>query len=295
MEIELEPGIYVVAVSGGVDSIALLDVLARRGGYRLVVAHLDHGIREESQLDRQLVQAAAEGYGLPFVFDQARLGPGASEEAARKVRYGFLHKTRQASGARAVITAHHQDDLLETAVLNLLRGTGRRGLAALRSRETLERPLLDVPKAQLIAYAQKHRLHWHEDSTNRDEHYLRNYIRHQILPRFSEEQKQKLLGHIKSIRARHDELESLLARYLQLHPAPNRLDRHWFIMLPHAVAREVLAAWLRRYAVHNLTSRLLERLVIAAKTGAPGSQIDVDKKHVLSIAKDSLALRGRER
>src|SRR6185436_21183 len=111
--IRLAPGSYVLAVSGGVDSMALLDMLARtyhlpaknhRGMQtaedgsktgsstrrRFVVAHLDHGIRPDSRQDRRLIQDVATQYGLPFVFDEARLGPQASEATARKVRYQFL-------------------------------------------------------------------------------------------------------------------------------------------------------------------------------------------------------------
>src|SRR5262249_18822874 len=153
----------VVAVSGGVDSMTLLDVLAKQPDLRLVVAHFDHGIRADSEQDRQLVQAAAERYGLPFVFDMGHLGPATSEAKARRARYDFLRRVQRSSGARAVVTAHHQDDVLETAMLNLLRGTGRRGLTSLNSRPGLERPLLDTPKWKIKDHALSARLNWRED------------------------------------------------------------------------------------------------------------------------------------
>ena len=151
-----EPGKYVVAVSGGVDSVALLHLLLEanderrtmndedspssvlRPPFRFVVAHFDHGIRKDSAEDRKLVQAMAQKIrGLPFVYDEGRLGPRASEATARLARYTFLRRVLQASGARAIVTAHHQDDLLETAIINLLRGTGRKGLTALGSRSDI--------------------------------------------------------------------------------------------------------------------------------------------------------------
>lgn len=291
----LSPGTYVVAVSGGVDSMALLDMLAKQTGLKLVVAHFDHGIRHDSTLDRQLVQQAAKRRGLQFVYDQAALGPGASEDTARQARYDFLHRVREGSGARAIITAHHQDDLLETAVHNMMRGTNRRGLVALRTREHLHRPLLHIPKKELIAYAKGQGLVWREDSTNTDLRFRRNYIRHKILPKLSAAQKKELLGHIRDIHRIHDELEHELINHLHIHPSQNELDRHMFIMLPHAVAREVLVVWLRRHGVENLTSKTLERLIIAAKTWPPGRQADVDKKYVLHIDKKRLALRLRDR
>jgi tRNA(Ile)-lysidine synthase len=311
----IKPGTYVVAVSGGVDSMALLDMLVKQamsyetGAMRkeasdspltahrspLIVAHYNHGIREDSHEDRQLVQDVARRHGLPFVYDEGRLGPEASEEVARKARYDFLHRVREASGARAIITAHHQDDLLETAVHNMLRGTGRRGLVSLRSRDRVQRPLLHVSKADLIAYAKDQGLAWREDVTNSDLRYRRNYIRHKILPRLSDEQKQELLQHIRTIQQVHDELETQLVNHLHLHPGKSELNRHWFIMLPHDVAREVLATWLRRHGVKDLDRRTLERLVVAAKTFAPGKQADVDKMYALHTEKAVLALRLRDR
>src|SRR5882724_1815869 len=134
--LDIKPGRYVVATSGGVDSMALLHLLYQMSrdsdaGWWLTVAHFDHGIRSDSAEDRQLVQAIARQYGLPFVYDEGRLGPGASEATARQARYSFLHQVLGASGARAIMTAHHQDDVLETAIFNLIRGTGRKGLTSL--------------------------------------------------------------------------------------------------------------------------------------------------------------------
>ena len=125
--IPLAPGTYIVAVSGGVDSIVLLDLLANQEKAKLIVAHFDHGIRNDSRDDRMFVQDLAVRYELPFVYDVGNLGQGASEAKAREARYTFLRGVRQAAGARSIITAHHEDDVLETAILNIMRGTGRKG------------------------------------------------------------------------------------------------------------------------------------------------------------------------
>ncbi|HTE21777.1 MAG TPA: tRNA lysidine(34) synthetase TilS [Candidatus Limnocylindria bacterium] len=304
MDVDIEPGTYVVAVSGGVDSMALLHLLHHKitlSGVKpwrgkFIVAHFEHGVREDSDEDLRLVQDAARRYGLPFVYDRGYLGSDTSEDAARQARYEFLHGVRKASGARAVITAHHQDDLLETAIHNMLRGTGRRGLVSLRSRPGIHRPLLHMPKADLIAYAKDQGLVWREDSTNMDLRYRRNYIRHKLLPQFeAAHKKEELLQHIRALYAVHEELETHLINYLHLQPGLDRLDRHSFIMLPHAVAREVLAAWLRRHGVQNLTTRTLERLIVAAKTYNPGAQTDVNNRYTLGVGRKDLALRPRER
>src|SRR6266540_5641084 len=149
MKVSVKPGKYVVAVSGGVDSMVLLHMLHQGPGLQLIVAHFEHGIRPDSDSDRKLVEAAAKHYGLPFRFAHGNLGPQASEAAARQARYAFLRMVQKESGAQGVITAHHQDDLIETAIINLLRGTGRKGLSALASTDDLIRPLLAATKADI--------------------------------------------------------------------------------------------------------------------------------------------------
>ncbi len=275
--------------------MALLHMLAQRPDLRLVVAHYDHGIRPDSLIDRKLVQLTAKEYGVPFVYHTGQLGARASEALARAKRYEFLHQVRRASGAGAIITAHHQDDALETAILNLLRGTGRRGLSSLKSTDVVRRPLLHVPKNELLRYAKREGLQWREDSTNTDVRYLRNYIRHHILPRFADADREVLLAHIQQAHQHNAALTTELGNYLHLQPHTHTLDRHHFIMLSHSVAREVLAEWLLLRTGAELSRQMLDRLVVAAKTGRSGSRTDVNRGHWLEISRSSLALRPRER
>lgn len=295
MDIDLPAGRYVVAVSGGVDSVALLHILAQRPELKLTVAHYDHGIREDSAEDRKLVQALAREYGLPFVYHTGNLGARTSEAQAREARYRFLHHARKASGAQAVITAHHEDDLLETVILNLLRGTGRRGLSSLKSMDVVKRPLLHVPKKELLRYASREGLRWREDSTNADERYLRNYIRKNILPRFAERDREALLIISRWAAKQNIEIAEQANNYLHLQPSSKALDRHSFVMLPHAVAREIMAEWLLQNSGAELSRKMLERLVVAAKTAKVGTKTDVDKNHWLEISSTQLALMPRER
>lgn len=295
MKVDLPAGRYVVAVSGGVDSVVLLHLLKDTPGVKITVAHFDHGIREDSTEDRRLVQALAKTYGLPFVYHRGELGPGASEAQARAARYAFLHQVRKTSRADAVITAHHQDDVLETIILNLLRGTGRRGLSSLKSTDVVKRPLLHIPKKELLRYANREGLRWREDSTNADEAYLRNYIRKNILPRFAERDREALFIIGQWAHKLNNEITEQVSNYLHLQPASNTLDRHSFIMLPHAVAREVMAEWLLQNTGTELSRKLLERLVTAAKTGKTGKKVDVDKAYWLEISGKTLALKPRER
>jgi len=294
MDFSLPPGKYVVAVSGGVDSVALLHMLQNQPGVKLTVAHFDHGIRADSRKDRQFVADLAKRYDLPFIYGAGSLGPGASEAEARQARYDFLRKVQSAADAQAIITAHHQDDLLETAVLNLVRGTGRKGLSSLASTDTKLRPLLDTSKQELKAYAQTNGLVWREDSTNAETVYLRNHIRHNLLGRVSSEDRQHFVTLLEQARHINRELDAVLHEYLTSQP-DGRLNRRQFIMLPHKVAKEVMASWLRAHGIRSFDAKTLERLVWAAKVSLPNRRINVLAEYVMLVTKDELALSTLER
>ena len=144
LNIEIPTGKYVVAVSGGVDSMVLLDILAKQEDLNLVIAHFDHGIRPDSAKDETLVAKVAKRHGLVFTSKKVALGSNASEALARDARYRFLKTVVKDNHAKALITAHHQNDQIETAVFNLLRGTGRKGLGSLQSTELVLRPLISI-------------------------------------------------------------------------------------------------------------------------------------------------------
>lgn len=286
MNVDVKPGNYVVAVSGGVDSVVLLDYLMKNSlSISLTVAHFDHGIRPDSADDAMFVENLAKHYGLPYVSERVELGPQASEALARQKRYDFLHRLCEQTGARAIITAHHQDDVLETAIINMRRGTGRLGLTSLKNNETVLRPMLDVPKSAILAYAKQHQLQWREDSTNTDERYTRNYIRHQLLPRFSASDRQQLLDIISRQASINAEIDALLDEMLT--PA---LDRRWFAGLPHDVSCEVMAGWLRRQGLADFDRRSIERLVIGVKTKAVGKRLDVLRGQQIIVGREDLQL-----
>ena len=297
MNITLEPGKYVVAVSGGVDSMSLLHLLANfylpPSDVQLVVAHFDHGIRRDSKQDRELVQKMAKKYGLPFEYAEGNLGSEANEAVARKARYDFLQKTRELHDAKAIVTAHHADDLLETAILNLLRGTGRKGLSSLSNRPGMVRPLLGVTKANILAYALEHGVEWHEDSTNLETRYARNYVRHYVLPRFTEEKKEELLKILHEASDINKNLDEELISTLDEQAATGELSRAYITQLPHAVSKEVVATWLRALGLREFDRKTLERLVVAAKTGRPGTVVNVYGAHQVRLDKHKLELMQR--
>src|SRR4051812_6590366 len=111
MEVSMPAGRYVLAVSGGVDSMVLLHILSTTDEVELIVAHFNHGIRQDSDKDEELVKDAAKQYGLQIEIANGKLGPTASEEQARTARYKFLNSIQKKYKAVAIITAHHEDDL----------------------------------------------------------------------------------------------------------------------------------------------------------------------------------------
>lgn len=159
-----------------VDSVVLLDMLSKTQ-HKLIVVH---GSRPGAgAADARFVAALARRYQLPFVSTELHLGAHASEETAREKRYEFLFGEAEKYHA-VVVTAHHRDDIIETITLNLTRGTGWRGWRC-AARKDIERPLLDMSKAQQYAYALAHHLEWVEDVTNHTDVYLRNRIRTRLV------------------------------------------------------------------------------------------------------------------
>lgn len=190
----------VVAVSGGLDSMVLLDVLRRlrpEFRWRLIVAHYNHGLRgAESDADERLVKATSRRRRLSLVVGRgdvrafARQQRVSLEAAARTLRHRFFAETAIRHGADRVVLAHHRGDQAETFFLRLLRGAGPDGLGGMRlkgpspadPRVTLVRPLLGIPRADILAYAVSARIEYREDASNREVEALRNRIRHRLLP-----------------------------------------------------------------------------------------------------------------
>lgn len=255
---------YVVAVSGGVDSMVLLDMLVREQKHELVVAHFDHGIRDDSYEDALFVERAARKHGLLFETKREELGATASEELARSRRYAFLKEVSKKHKA-AIVTAHHLDDLVETIIINFIRGTGWRGLAVFDALSSgVQRPLLDMEKAQIILYATENGISWREDSTNSSERYLRNKIRPQA-QLLSTNQKRQLL----SLAAAQKDIKHAIAREVVklFDETRGKYSRYTITMMPTQSALECL-----RYLTQGrLTISQLERLLLAVKVARPNS------------------------
>ena len=188
-----KPTPVLCAVSGGMDSMCLLHLLTTWGRERnmtVTAAHFNHQLRgKESDRDEAFVRSWCEARNIPFVCGRGDVRAYAEEmgqtleEAARTLRYRFLEEQKQALGCTFVLTAHHADDNAETMLLNLLRGTGLRGLAGIpETRGDIARPFLSVTRESLAAYAKENQVEYVEDSTNALDDVSRNLLRHKVLP-----------------------------------------------------------------------------------------------------------------
>ncbi len=216
-----------VGVSGGPDSLCLLD-LFQRSGYPLVVAHFNHRLRAEAGEDARFVGEVAARMGLPFALGEGDVRAYAAqkalsiEEAARILRYGFLFEQARRAEAQAVAVAHTADDQVETMLMHWLRGAGLSGLKGMTYRSTghawdarlpLVRPLLGAWREEILAYCRERGLQPHFDQTNLDTTYFRNRLRHELIPSlegYNPRFRQVLLRTAQSLAGDYDVLEQVL-------------------------------------------------------------------------------------
>lgn len=259
--------------------MALLDMLRRQPDLELVAAHVNHGIRADSAKDAKLARLFCMSHNIEYVETTLHLGAAASEDRARQARYAFLQHCRIQFKTRAIITAHHQDDLLETVLINLLRGTGWRGLAPF-NQPHIVRPLLDVNKTELVDYAKTHVVPWREDPTNSDQSYLRNYVRHTVMPKLDKDKPDWRVTVLRLVRNQADVRRKIdaaglvwLKTNLVAEGEAWQLDRHQLIMLPRPEARELIQQIARSKLGHSLLTSTAERLLYFAKVAKPGKRL----------------------
>lgn len=274
----------VVAVSGGADSVALLDVLAGFGSLRLrlIVVHLNHCLRgAESDADEAFVRELAGKYGVTFVTqavdvqELSRREKLSLEEAGRVARYRFFSEIAASCKARAVVLAHHADDQAETVLMRLLRGAGGSGLCAMAAKSGLYvRPLLSVTRSEIEAYLHERGLVFRTDSSNADVNFLRNRVRHELIP-FLKSYNPAITDRLVTTAAALSEDEEILDKVTT--EAFNRLGVVGADRVTFAVAG--IAAELR-----GMRLRLYRRAVLQVK----GDLAQISARHLYDI--DSLLL-----
>lgn len=298
----------ILAVSGGVDSMLLLAQVAERAAREgwldeVVVAQFDHGTRESARADQELVVRKARELGVRC--EVGRIGEGLgdgvssegggflSEAAARAARYEFLEAVARKYAPAEIWTAQHLDDLVETVAINLLRGTGWRGLAVME-REGVRRPWLEEAsgvmeppgRAEIWRQAGERELVFREDPTNQEAIYLRNRVRARLAG-WSRVQKLELWRGWRRQKELRREIDQLVAELLPAQGAEWR--RSWFWELEPAVAGELLRAGLLRIGV-RATRPQLEDFRRAILGYAPGRKFNLPGGRLVELGRDSFIL-----
>ena len=266
---------YLIGVSGGRDSIALLHWLVNLGYKKLIVCHLNHQLRgRSSDADARFVEKLAKKYNVDFELGAANVRALARkkkmslETAAREARYSFFSRAAKRPRCHKIFLAHHADDLVETFLLNLIRGAGLTGLGGMRdvsSRQihgidlTILRPMLSIWRSDIDKYLREYHLRFREDATNRNLVPTRNRIRNRIIPYL-----EKILGR----NIRHNiwrtaiiaaEEEKWLDNWV-----PDSINAHLSVpklrSLPVALQRRAILKWLRAQNISEIGFDVIERV-----------------------------------
>ena len=252
----------------------------------VVVAHFDHGTRPSSKDDAEFVRKMAEKYGLPFYLGKAKLGENVSEEQARISRYEFFDNLAKELDGE-IYTAHHADDLIETIAINLIRGTGWRGVAPF-TRQNVRRPFLEPEtplfRKDIYHYAFEHNLSFRQDPTNIEEKYLRNRVRVKLLeiPFSTKMQLVKIYHKMNNLRT---EIEGQIPEILAEYPYKDgfyKYPRAMFIALEETTALEILRAILTRERI-PATRPQLRDFLNAIQNYSAGRKFNLPKDHMAKI------------
>jgi len=283
----------VVGVSGGVDSVALAHLLIRLG-YKVVIAHLNHGLRgKESDADEALVKKLTSRWKVPCVtrkIEGQKLGKGDLENRLRTIRYGFLEKVRQRHKADFIAVAHQQDDQVETILMHLARGSGIRGLQGMTAiRGKVIRPLLHIRKTELEGYLKQNKIPFRNDSSNWDPTHRRNVFRHHLIPIMKAQWptlEKDLLDLAKNAQIRTQKTEDEAKDWIARHHKNGSFGRREFLELSDDLRAEVLFQLSGRSDVYRKAMR--EALTIIRK-GVTGKQKKLGNK-VIRIQYGRVAL-----
>jgi tRNA(Ile)-lysidine synthase len=266
-------GCYLIGVSGGRDSVALLNLLVERGYKKLIVCHLNHQLRgRSSDADARFVEKLAAQYDVDLEMRSTNVRALAAkqkisiETAAREARYKFFAQVAKQRRTQTIFLGHHADDLVETFLINLFRGSGATGLGAIREVSkrrvedvdlTIVRPFLGVWRSEIDNYVRKHRLKFREDASNKHLAPLRNRIRRRIIPYLEKTLDRNIRQSIRRAAVIAAEEESWIEDQL-----PDTTDSELAVEqlrdLPVALQRREILKWLRARKIANVGFDVVE-------------------------------------
>ncbi len=286
----LAPGDTVIcAVSGGADSMALLwgmYLLKDKLGIRLEAAHFNHHLRnEESDRDAAFVQEFCDRYEIPLYLGQARVEKGEKglEAAAREARYGFF-----ATLSGKIATAHTANDNAETLLMNLIRGTGLKGLGGITPvTEKLIRPMLSVTRQEVMAFLQEYYIAYVQDSSNDTDAFLRNRLRHHVMPLLETENPQ-LAENMSAMALR---LRQDAACLEEMTRAADTLSVSKLRELPPAIRSRILENFLKCNGVKEPGSRHIQGVNALVFSDKPSARADLPEGICVARCYDSMLVQ----
>ena len=305
----------IAAVSGGVDSVVLLDLLAKEVealGLTILVAHFNHQLRgDESDCDEQHVAQLARHYGFDFYVERAQTEEYAKhhevgiQEGARNLRYTFFEGLLMSSGFDRIATAHNADDNAETVLMNLFRGAGVQGLSGIpvyREDRKIIRPLLFASRFDVEQYALHEQLVFRNDSSNEKDHYTRNYLRHHILPLVKENINPNVVQTLHRSAELFRELEAFLTystkESFELMVA-KRTQEELHIAIPRLRSNPILLQqYILMHAAEQFAKKQLEydqvNSILDLTEGLTGSWVSISREYVVFRDRENLVFRKTE-
>lgn len=281
--------LYILAVSGGMDSMVLFDLFIQYK-YNFVVVHFNHQKRTESIKDHELVQSMCLAHQIPYHYIKLNIDEGNFQEISRNKRYEHLENIASKLQTNYIVTAHHLDDLAETILMRFVRGSNLLGYAAIQPKTVVDgftylRPLLNYSKDDIKAYQAIHNVAYLEDHTNLEDNYLRNRIRHHIIPLLKKEN--DVLSHFKNFSTQSflaaDFIRYQTKSFLNL-DLSFKLDA--FMSLHKAVQMDVISFILEKINV-NKTFVKISMIIEQLNSNKPNIDITLSKKfHMIKAYND---------
>lgn len=259
----------VVGVSGGPDSVCLLDVLAKiatKSGMRLIIAHVNYGLRgEDSKKDEYFVRKLAEKYGIRSSVFEAKSKGKISENVLRETRYEFFEKVRKKNKFGLIAVAHNTDDQVETFLMRIIRGAGLQGLSAMKYKNgKIIRPLLDVSRKEILEYLKKNDLKFREDKTNLQNLFFRNKVRNELIPylekNFNPNIRRTIFRSIDNIAEDYSLIAGLAEQELK---TMKQLSVKKILNLHPALQREILRNFLGKEDIRDIEASHINEIIKA--------------------------------
>jgi tRNA(Ile)-lysidine synthase len=294
---------FVLAISGGVDSMVLLNLFLQTN-HNFCVCHVNHNIRSDSHKDESLIRSICERNNIPFflksidVEQYCRDNKVSTELGAREIRYTFFQTIMDKYQYDYLVTAHNADDQIETMLFNLCRGSGVQGLAGMSAfddKRKIIRPLLSMTKKEIYHYAKDNGIMWNEDSTNKENDYDRNFIRNEIIPMMEE-----MRSGVKQVLLRENDYFGKVAEFLSFSVdkwmAENYVNgtfkRQSFLEIPELLQGEVLKQLWNDLYGNGFTTKVLFEVKRWLTSGNGNTSVVFGKSHKLYLKSNIVTMKN---